>query len=36
MNREIRIDIHTLPCVKQIASGKLRVAQEAQLSAVMT
>ena len=23
MNWEIRIDIHTLPCVKQIASGKL-------------
>ena len=23
MNWEIRTDIHTLPCVKQIASGKL-------------
>ena len=32
MNWEIRIDIYTLPCVKQIASRD--IAQEAQLGAL--
>ena len=32
MNWEIRIDIYTLPCVKQIASRA--IAQEAQLGAL--
>ena len=31
---EIRIDIYTLPCVKQVGSGKLLCSTGAQLSAL--
>ena len=34
INREIRIDIYTLPCVKQIASGNLLYSTGAQLGAL--
>ena len=34
MNWEIQIGIYTLPCVKWIASGKLRIAQGAQFGAL--
>ena len=33
-NWEMRIDIYTLPCVKQIAGGTCYTAQEAQVSAL--